>query len=237
MLKVDLHIHSNFSLCGIHSVLEILTEARKKKLKAIAITDHGPSTGAKTPSTFFDRLKDPVKGITLLKGIEANPVGTSGMIDLPFHNIKYMDVILVGFHYNLPKRDMKTNTEILLKIMKKNPFVDIIAHPCNDGYKLDLLKICETAVKYGMAVELNNSKFLYERQTLSDFKYIIECCKKTECNVVISSDAHAIQEIGDDSKIREFLKIVSLPYRLIVNRTLDSTMQFIKKRKKYKKEV
>ena len=63
MIEVDLHSHTHFSNCGLHSCLEMLEAARAKGMKGLAITDHGLSLGGRLNSIFFERLKDPVPGI------------------------------------------------------------------------------------------------------------------------------------------------------------------------------
>jgi len=55
VLKVDLHSHSLFSNCGLHTVLEMLTAAKNAGLKALAITDHGTALEGRISSPFFDR--------------------------------------------------------------------------------------------------------------------------------------------------------------------------------------
>ena len=89
MLEVDLHVHSLFSECGIHTHIELLQHGKMLGLKAIAITDHGKTLKSRIPSPFFDRLKDPVDGIRLLKGMECNVVNDTGVVDLPKDSNSY----------------------------------------------------------------------------------------------------------------------------------------------------
>ena len=49
MLEVDFHSHTFFSKCGLHSIIEMLTEAKNRGLAALAITDHGPVLLGGTP--------------------------------------------------------------------------------------------------------------------------------------------------------------------------------------------
>ena len=52
MLTCDLHVHTNYSKDGESSVEEILRQAEKDGLDAIAITDHDSVDGAKKALTF-----------------------------------------------------------------------------------------------------------------------------------------------------------------------------------------
>lgn len=102
MIAVDFHSHTLFSGCGVHTHLEMLTHARNLGMQGLAITDHGPEVGRRFSTTFFDRLQQPVPGIKLLKGIEANLRGLDGEIDVPTHVYPYLDMVLLGFHGNTP---------------------------------------------------------------------------------------------------------------------------------------
>jgi len=236
MLEVDFHCHSLFSGCGLHTVIELLTEARRRGLKGLAITDHGPAIeGGKFTSVFFERLGQPVEGIRLLKGIEANPVGVNGKIDLPMDCLKFMDIVLLGLHYTVPRDLGKAgNTKLILDILEKNPFVDVITHPGFEGYELDLDVVAAACLKKGTALELNNSKLLYARQDPSELEALARACAKKGCPVVIGSDTHALQEIGEDGLIREMLKRLDFPGELILNETAERAFEFVEKRRQLK---
>ena len=53
MLPVDLHVHSLFSNCGLHTILELLSQAKLLGLEAIAITDHGKTSRAEVFKRFI----------------------------------------------------------------------------------------------------------------------------------------------------------------------------------------
>ena len=46
-LKADLHSHSLYSNCGMHTVMELLNHARDIGLSVLAITDHGSASGGR----------------------------------------------------------------------------------------------------------------------------------------------------------------------------------------------
>ena len=79
MLEADLHAHTFFSNCGIHSHIEMLLCALDKGMKALAITDHGPALSGRVSSTVFDRMYEPVAGIKFLKGMECNLLEEPGI--------------------------------------------------------------------------------------------------------------------------------------------------------------
>jgi putative hydrolase len=236
MLKVDFHSHTLFSKCGLHTIIEMLTEAKKRGLVALAITDHGSVLKSTTPSTFFDRLFDPVPGIRLLKGVECNIDGEEGAIDFPMKFLSFADIVLLGLHPHLPEGKSKEHyTALLLRALEKNPFVDIVTHPEDVHYPVDFAELAVFAENRGMALECNNSKILHSRAPKELMLDLIYACKKAGCRMAVNSDAHAIGEIGLDESVRPLLKEAGFPEELIVNRGAESAFAFMEERRKIKK--
>jgi len=236
MVDVDFHSHSIFSLCGVHTVIEMLAKARSIGMKGLAITDHGPALGGRLNVVFYKRLKEPVPEIKLLKGIECNILDNNGKIDCPAEFIPYMDIILLGIHPNTEVGlGIKYYTDILLKAMEKNPNVDIITHLNTTEYEVDFDRIAQNAVLYGMALEVNNSKTLYNIASDDLTKKFITACKNNRCQIAISSDAHTVEEIGCDDSVRPILKELQFPEEFIVNRSAETAFEFVEKRRKNKR--
>lgn len=237
MLKVDLHSHSLFSSCGLHTVVEMLTYAKSVGLKALAITDHGTALEGRISSPFFDRLSsETVKGIRLLKGQESNVLDVTGAIDFPVKLLRFTDIVLLGLHPNLDKLPKKTDyTDLLLLAIKKNPYIDIITHVNDTAYPVDFDRVAAAAKLSGIAVEFNNSKVLYKRVPNDVTVRLIESCKRAGCRVAINSDAHALHEIGLDDSIRPLIEKASFPKQLIVNETPRRAFDFIEERRKVKR--
>ncbi len=237
MIPVDLHCHSHFSGCGLHSIIELLQRAKSQGMKGLAITDHGPEAGGRITNSAFERLFDPLSGIRYLKGIEANPKGLDGSLDIPESIIPHLDIGLVGLHWTV-KRGLgkKGYTKLLLKIIEKNPCIDVITHPSFDGYDIDLDTIARTCQERGIALELNNSKLHWNKMDPSGMDHIIEACMKHSCLMVVSSDAHALNEVGCDDMIRPLIKKHQIPKKLFVNLDAKRAFKFIEERKKNKRK-
>jgi putative hydrolase len=235
MLEVDFHSHTFFSKCGLHSIIEMLTEAKNRGLAALAITDHGPVLQGGTPSTFYDRLNDPVPGIRLLKGLECNIVSDVGTIDFPQKFLKYADIILLGLHPHLPADKPKShNTALLIRALEKNPFVDIVTHPEDVQYPVDFDKLALYAKERGIALECNNSKVLNKRVVPELMVELLDSCMRTGCRIAVNSDAHALMEIGRDDSVRPLLAQAGFPEELIVNRNAKSAFAFVEERRAVK---
>ncbi len=232
MLDIDLHTHSLFSPCGLHSILEMLTQARENGMSGIAITDHGPLYGGRLPCTYFDRFMNPVRGTRLFKGVECNLDGDEGGIDMPRRYLPYCDVVLLGIHENVatglgPAR----YTDLLIAALHANPEVCIVTHPNSVDFPVELPRLAHAAAQMHVALELNNSRTACGRVDDAVTCELIECCKREQCMLTISSDAHTINEVGDDSAVRPLLEKVGFPEHLIVNRTVSSTIDWLHRRR------
>jgi putative hydrolase len=235
MIEVDLHTHSHFSLCGMHTILEIISHARSLGMKGVAITDHGPTLGGRFCGPFFDRFMSPYPDITVYKGMECNVLDENGTIDLPENSSRMMHIILLGLHYNLPQNlGRETYTKMLLTAIDKNPQVDMITHPNEPGYPLDFDRIASHAAVKGIALELNVSRNLYGRSTVEDTIALLDACRRAGCFIAVCSDMHAIHELGNDEPVKGIIESAGFPQDLIVNRTAETTQSFLHKRAPFK---
>jgi putative hydrolase len=215
--------------------MDMLTEARQRGLKGLAITDHGAAIHGSIPSCFFDRLHDPVPGIRLLKGIECNVLDEQGNIDFPFSQIGNADIVLLGLHHNLPaKKGREAYTQMLLAALRLNPFVDLITHPTDESFPLDLPRIADAARDAGMVLELNNSKLALGVVQPALAVELIGTCASRGCPLAVCSDAHALNEIGNDANVRPLLLEQNFPRELIVNRSAESAFAFVETRRRVK---
>jgi putative hydrolase len=177
MLEVDLHSHTLFSRCGLHTIVEMLDRARVLGMKGLAITDRSTALDGWINGNFFWRLKDPVDGIRMLKGIECNLLEDRGEIDLPRDHVPHMDVVLLGIHYNVPSGQGRDRyAEMLLAAMEANPQVDILTHPHLPDHELDMKRIAEACRKNGVAMELNNSKCPPGSEAVRRMSELINIC-------------------------------------------------------------
>ncbi len=232
MLQVDFHSHSLSSRCGMHTCMEMLERAKALGMAGLAITDHGPALGGHIAGPFFDRLDDPLPGIRLIKGVECNLLEEPGRIDCPCQWLPYMDIVLLGIHPNTPEGLGTTAyTDMLILAMDKNPYVDVIVHANATTYDLDLEAVVQSAMRNNMVIELNNSKCCPSRSPANSTRNLMDICKRLSCPIVVSSDAHAVNEIGQDSMVQSLLQEVSFPQELIRNIDADRAFAFLEQRR------
>ena len=236
MLDVDLHTHTLFSACGLHTHIEILTRAKALGMTAVAVTDHGIAQSSRVPSPFYDRLNHPLDGIRLLKGIECNLVDDQGTIDLPQGRLKYLDVVLLGIHPNTPKGLGKdAYTRMLIGAVDKNPAVDILTHLNDESYPVDFEAVILKAKERGIAIELNNSKTLLQRSPDDLTRRLVATAMDIGSRMVVTSDMHALEELGLDDNVKPFLAEVGFPEERLVSLNAETTFAFLEERRENKK--
>jgi putative hydrolase len=232
MIPVDLHSHSSFSACGLHSFIELLQQAKLNNMSALAITDHGAALKGRLRGSFFERLIDPVPGIRLLKGVELNVLDDPAECDAGWGIRKHCDLLLLGLHPNtVPGKDADYYTDLLIACMKHNKEFDIITHPNSEEYPVDFPRLVSAAVRYDKVIELNNSKVMFKRIENKVTEELICVCRDLGCNVTVNSDAHALNEIGRDEDLRPLLLKNHFPEELIINATTPKAYAWLAARK------
>lgn len=241
---IDLHTHTNVNPHAYSTLGENVQEAKKKGMKIIAITNHGPAL-PDSPHWWSLRnlraLPDEIDGIRVLKGVEANIIDEDGSIDLNQLIYEIMDIILVGFHpvagYSDGK-DKEKNTRTMINVIKSQR-VDIIAHPGNPKFPIDYEQVIKTAKEYNVAIELNNSSFKGSREgSEKNCKSIMSIAKKYGCYLSLGSDAHFSHSIGDLDIVGALLEKISYPEELILNSDEKVLNYFLSLRKELKpKEI
>ncbi len=234
MLKIDLHIHTTFSGHAYGSFYEVINEARRKKMKIIAITDHGPSMPGSASWIHFWMGGERVpkyKDLKILWGCEANLINGKSELDLEPRIQKKLDVLMFGVHYACPYKDLgiKKNTEAVISALK-NPYVKIFTHPTNSRPDIDFEKVCRATLDNGVLLELNLAYLKKaDKEKLILFKKMIDIVKANKKKLIVNSDAHFIHEIGDDAILKKHWKKLGLTKELIINNYPDELMKFLKK--------
>lgn len=232
MLKIDLHIHSIHSGHAYGTFYDILNEAARKKMKMIAITDHGPGLIGGTSIINFKmggRAPKTYKGVRILWGCELNPINAQGDLDLDERHQKQLDLVLVNFHRHAGYEDLgkKKNTEVIKKILK-NPLIKILSHPTHPQFEYDFEEVWNFAMDCGVMLELNLSYLVKKENDLDLFKRMVAAVKARGKKLIVNSDAHFLHEIGDDSVLKKKWKELGLSKELIINNYPEELMKFLR---------
>lgn len=236
--EADLHIHTVASGHAFSTVAENANAAAKKGLKLIAITDHGPGLpGGAHPYDFWNLrvLPREINGVRILRGVEANIVDAHGHLDLDEELLKLLDVVHVALHTSCgyENRGAEKNTDTLIKAMS-NPLVDILVHPGNLRFPIEVERIVEAAAENHVLLEVNNSSFLTSTSRAGSYDIdlgIVTEAKKHELEIVVGSDAHFHDAVGRFGAALELIKAADFPSDKILNSSAERVIQFLEKKK------
>lgn len=219
----DYHTHSTYSGDAKGSIKDNVEAAKKKGLREIAITDHGPKhigygvdkKEMKKIRKEIDELNAVNPDIEVKFGLEANIIGTDGKIDVDEKMKKELDILLAGFHFgSIPDKLIEGTkvqiynvlSSLLPSIERKSRVINtksvIEALNKNDidilthpGAKasIDTKEVARAAVKNDTALEINSS---HGHLTVE----YIKVAMKEGAKFVINSDAHRPEDIGNVEK-------------------------------------
>lgn len=233
---LDTHCHTVASGHAYSTIAEIADVAREKKLELVSITDHGPAMPGAPHYYYFGNLRvlpPEIKGVKILKGIEANIMDYEGTLDLPPERLKKLDIVLAALHENcVQPGSKKENTKAIIGTMN-NPYVDIIAHLGNPQYSLDYDEVVKQAVQTNTLIEINNSSFVSSRKgSYENCLYVAKKCKELGASVSLGSDTHYAGDVGDFTKALKLIEEADLPQELIINTSVDKLLDYLRKKGK-----
>lgn len=201
-LIADFHVHTISSGHAYSTLQEYLVAAKKKKLKAFAITDHGSSMPGGPHFYHFANMRmipREIDGIKILRGIEANIIDENGKLDISDDDIRWgdLDIVMVAMHPRVgyENQGKEKNTEVLLKAIE-NPYVNVIAHPGNPKYPIDIEKVVVAAKEKGVLIEINNSSPFSRPGSHESCVAFAKAVKKLGWKVVVGTDSHFSSMIG-----------------------------------------
>ncbi|MBU5311658.1 PHP domain-containing protein [Tissierella carlieri] len=245
----DYHTHtiysSGFRKEGKHAIGTIRDNAEAalaKGLSEIAITEHGPGHylyGVRKKRIplmrdEIDRLNEEFmpKGLKILLGIESNLVGLDGTLDVDEKLLKYIDFLIMGYHYGATPKTLKDgiglyvlnpiskifhigkekakelNTRAYIKALGKYP-INMISHPGSKAV-VDIVELAREANKYGTALEISAK---HSQLSVESIKLLLD----VDVIYMVNSDAHRPEDVGNvENGIRK-AKEANLPLDRIKN--------------------
>lgn len=236
---LDSHTHTIASGHAYSTIHEMARAASEKGLKLLGITEHSmamPGTCSDFYFTNFKILPRELYGVEMMFGTELNILDFNGKIDMSERLLKRMDVVIASLHVPCIKfGNREENTNAYLKVME-NPYVDIIGHPDDSRYPIDYEIFVQAAAKHRILVELNNSSLHPKASRMGaeeNDMILLEKCKKYEVPVLLGSDAHTQEDVGNFTYLEPILEKAGFPEELIVNRSVE---EYKKYTQRYKRE-
>ncbi|MBR3296559.1 MAG: PHP domain-containing protein [Firmicutes bacterium] len=221
-LYYDIHTHTTYSH-GKGSIEDNAAAAVAAGLKILGISDHGPGhigygiDMKKIPEMRLDlaRSRELHPELDLRLGVEANIINFSGRLDVAPEDLKLFDYIIAGYHFGVlgeaPFRSVAThaggwwysvtgrsaqramihNTDLVLNALDVNK-IDVISHP---GAKasFDIDAIASACRGTETLLEINDR---HGCLTVEGIKQAM----RYDVKFIISSDAHAPQDVGAADK-------------------------------------
>jgi len=230
----DFHTHTSVSQHAYSTVNEMVTAAKAKGFRALAITNHGPEMLDGTiPHHFLclPGLPDQVDGIRLLKGAEVNIKDFDGRLDLEDYILSRLDFIIASYHVEaIDPGSEEENTRGWINTINSG-MVDCLGHCGNPVFSFDHEKIVKACAENGVAIEINANSFTVRPGSEENCKDIIKLCVQYRVPMFINSDAHSMYTVGEFSDAIEMVESLGIPQGAILNSSFDETIKFIEKRK------
>ncbi|MDR1240947.1 MAG: phosphatase [Oscillospiraceae bacterium] len=228
----DTHCHTVASVHAYSTILENIKSAKSKSLWAIAITDHNGNVPGAPGSWYFDNLKilpKEIEGVKILRGMEANVLGSSGHVDVP--ELKFeLDWIIASIHevtWN-GSHGIEECTNAWLAVAE-NPLINVVGHSGVPGFEYDFEKVIPVFKKNSKLVEINASSFEVRFGSRVNCEKIAECCKKYRVPVIVNSDSHICEHVGRFDGAVELLESIGFPEDLVVNSSIERFEDYIRK--------
>ncbi len=236
LIQLDTHFHTVASTHAYSTVKEIASSAAEKGLKGFAMTDHAPSMGGDAPHIWHFRnmkvIPDYIHGVRVIKGVEANITDFDGNIDMDESDLQYVDWVIASYHSSVVSPEtMEINSQGYINAAKNNPRIDVMGHPGSFGFEFDIEKVLLTFKEYDKLVEINESAILYKKGAKQINTDIIRICKKYDIPVIVNSDGHYCDLVGDVSVAEGMIREIGLPEKLVVNADAQQIYERIKSKR------
>jgi len=231
--KIDLHTHTIASGHAYSTLDENMRAAESKGMEVVAYTEHGPKMMGGPHQYFFNNLKvvpDRIHGVRLLKGVECNIMDIAGNVDCEDKALRNLDIIGAGLHRvegGFHPTSCEENTLAVINTMRQKK-VDFIAHIGNPVYEVNFVEIVKAAVKFKVAIEVNNSSFHTSRPgSTANCECIVRLAKEYGAYISLGSDAHYCDDIGGLEQAEKLVKKYDIAEDKIINSSQEVLFDFL----------
>ena len=227
MLKVDIHTHSIASGHGTTDrLLDMANEAKSRGLKLLGISEHGPGTLGAASVSYFMGIKQLPRshGSLLLRyGAECNIMDVNGRLDLPDNVLSGLDYVIASIHPQNIRSLCRADAMRAYEGAMRNPWVRFIGHPDDERYPLDYEVFVQKCLENECVPELNEislSPGSYRKGGARNAREMLKMCLRYSCPILVSSDSHGRENIGETPCCDSLLRELSFPDELILNKLI-----------------
>ncbi|MGI6069870.1 MAG: phosphatase [Blautia sp.] len=232
-MVLDVHTHTLVSGHAYNTMQEMWRAAAENGLSVLGITEHAPKMPGSCKSLYFSNFRVVPRsryGVELWLGAELNILDYEGTVDLKERDLKDLDVVIASLHLPcIRPGSEKENTRALLKAME-NPYVDIIGHPDDSRYPIDMKALVEGAKETGKVLELNNTSLKptgFREGAWENDRRMLELCREYQVPVIVNSDAHMDVAVGDFTYAIQLLEEMEFPEELVLNRSREAIYPYV----------
>lgn len=221
--KTDLHTHTCASGHGTKDrITDLAKEAANRHIEILGISDHGPASPGSAGLSYFRGLSLGERtrfGVTIKYGAEANILDMDGSLDIPDEILRTLDYCIISMHRPIyTSGSAAENTKAFLRAMR-HPNVKIIGHCDDSRFPVDYRALTEGALSRGVVPELNNVSLLpgsYRRDCRENSIRLLQACEALSCPIILSSDSHGREHIGEVAAALALAEEVGFPRQLIL---------------------
>lgn len=230
---LDVHTHTIASGHAYNTMNEMIRSAADNGLKLLGISEHAPAMPGSCQETYFYNIHViPAEkyGVRVLIGAEVNIMDLQGSIDLREYPLNHLDYGIASMHtLCLKSGTREQNTYAYCKVME-NPYIQIIGHPDDGRYPVDYKTLVQEARQHHVLLELNNSSLRpdsFRPGTRENDRKMLEYCMEYETPILLGSDAHVEEDVGNFCYADQLLKEVHFPEHLIANTSIELLLSYL----------
>ncbi len=233
-ILIDTHCHTVASGHAYSTIKELAETAHEKGLLMIACTDHGPDLPHGTNPTHFSNLRCLprfISNVAILRGIEGN-ISQNGQTDCNPYMRKFLDIVMAGLHAPIYENSHSKvqNTDTLLRVITSGK-VDVITHPANKAYPIDIKVVALAAAEFQVALEINASQ--NTRRGSEDMaQQLASVAYQCGAPLTIGSDAHYCADVGNFKLAYEILDKAGIERDYVLNSSPLKLLKFLQNKKR-----
>lgn len=225
---LDVHTHTLASGHAYSTIKEMAESAAEKGLQLLGITEHAPLMIGAPNRIYFSNLRvvpRKMYGVELMLGVELNILDYDGHVDLDPTIMDRVDLRIASLHdICIASGSVEENTNAIIKAIM-NPRIDIIGHPDDSRFPMDIEKIVHYAKEYKTLLEVNNNSLNPAGSRVGADKNVREMltyCEKLQVPIVMDSDAHVFSDVARRDFSTPVIEEMNFPEELIVNRSVEA---------------
>ncbi|MCL2579190.1 MAG: phosphatase [Oscillospiraceae bacterium] len=229
----DTHTHTVACDHAHSTLLENARQANKLGHAFLCLTEHAPAMpgGASRLhfGTIVGNLPRVIEGVTIIKGVELNILDYAGTVDLPEQMIAGLEWVIASYHPPcLEASTTAAHTRGWIKIAE-NPHIDVIGHCGRDWFEFEHRPALEAFKAYGKIVEINTHSLNFGGRCRQNCLKIAGLCAELEIPVVLGSDAHFCDLVGNVTGAAAMLEEIGFPKELVLNGDHDRFLQTVRR--------